>query len=226
LSGGVSKLGDTERALDIFAPRTPAHAGVTFLHCVTAYPAPAEDYNLRLVPNLAALFGVPSGVSDHSRDPALVPTLAAALGAVMIEKHITMANAGDGLDDPVALEPRQFAEMVASVRRATRDATPTATKERLAAAYGRDTINAVLGDGVKRLAPAEKANYGRTNRSLHYMRSLKKGAALSPNDIAPLRTEKVLTPGLSPEHLGAILGATLARDVSDGAGVVWEDLLR
>jgi sialic acid synthase SpsE len=233
LSGGVSKLGDIERALDIFSPHTPAHSGVTLLHCVTAYPAPAEDYNLRLVPNLAALLGVPCGVSDHSRDPVLVPTLAASLGAVMIEKHITMANAGDGLDDPVALEPQQFAEMVASVREVARssehnsllDTPKWDTIAHLTKIYGWPTVNAVLGDGVKRLAPAEKANYGRTNRSLHYMRAIKKGAALSPDDIAPLRTEKVLTPGLSPEHLGAILGATLARDVSDGAGVVWADVV-
>jgi sialic acid synthase SpsE len=84
----------------------------------------------------------------------------------------------------------------------------------------------VLGDGVKHLAPAEEANYGRTNRSLHYLHSIKKGTALSHGDIAPLRTEKVLRPGLGPEHLGTVLGATLVRDVSDGAGVLWGDLLR
>ena len=229
LSSGVSKLGDMERALAVFADSAPP----TLLHCVTAYPAPAEDYNVRLVQNLAALLGVPCGVSDHSRDPVLVPTLAASLGAVMIEKHITLANAGDGLDDPVALEPQEFAKMVASVREVGRlrekeglfDTPKLDTIMRLSKIYGWPTVKAVLGDGVKRLAPAEKANYGRTNRSLHYLRALKKGTALSPDDIAPLRTEKVLTPGLGPEHLGAVLGATLARNVRDGAGVVWGDLL-
>jgi sialic acid synthase SpsE len=231
-SGGVSKLGDMEKALEIFALSTPQPL-ITFLHCVTAYPAPAEDYNLHLIPNLAALYGVPCGVSDHSRDPVLVPTLAAALGAVRIEQQITLAKAGDGLDDPVALEPQEFAQMVASVREVGRkiehqallDTPKWDTIERLTKIYGWHTVSAVLGDGVKRLAPSEKANYGRTNRSLHYLRALKKGAPLGAGDIAPLRTEKVLNPGLGPEHLKTVLGAILARDVKDGAGVVWEDII-
>ena len=82
-----------------------------------------------------------------------------------------------------------------------------------------------MGDGVKRLAPAEEANYGRTNRSLHFMRSMKKGEVIGEGDVAVLRTEKVLTPGISPEYLDDVIGKNLAGDVEDGAGVQFSDLL-
>ncbi|MFP4430821.1 MAG: N-acetylneuraminate synthase family protein, partial [Spirochaetaceae bacterium] len=99
-STGVSTLGDIETALGAVAPQPAA-----ILHCVTAYPAPPEEYNLRLVGALASIFGHPVGVSDHSLDPILIPTVAAALGAVCLEKHFTLERSGGGLDDPIALEP-------------------------------------------------------------------------------------------------------------------------
>jgi sialic acid synthase SpsE len=196
LSTGVSTLADSEKALACL-PAAPV-----LLHCVTAYPAPPADYNLRLIPHLAALFAVPVGVSDHSLDPTLIPTLAVAMGAVMLEKHITLSRTTSGLDDPVALEPHHFAAMVTAVRQ----------------------TEAALGDGAKRLAPSEKENYPRTNRSLHYMRDIKVGTVLEAGDIGVLRTEKVLSVGLSPEFLDKILGSRLTRDVCDGAGVVWSDV--
>jgi sialic acid synthase SpsE len=91
--------------------------------------------------------------------------------------------------------------------------------------YGERKVRAVLGDGVKRLAPSEKANYARTNRSIHFLRSMKKGERIGERDIALLRTEKVLNPGLGPEFLERAIGSVLARDVQDGAGLEWEDLL-
>jgi sialic acid synthase SpsE len=227
LSSGVSRLSDIEQALVILTPPgSPGghHGTPTLLHCVTAYPAPEGDYNLAVLPHLAALFGVGVGVSDHSLDPVLVPTLAVTQGAVMLEKHITLSRAASGLDDPVALEPPGFAAMVTSVRRAEGEGRTT-TLERLRAAYGRERVAAVLGDGVKRLAPSEAANYGRTNRSLHYLRALPAGHTLAPGDVAVLRTEKVLTPGLSPEHLPTVMGAALKRAVDNGAGVAWGDVV-
>jgi len=111
LSSGVSRLSDIERALERF-PRED----VCLLHCVTAYPAPPEDYNLRVLGSLAAVFGVSVGVSDHSLDPVLVPALAVAEGAVAVEKHFCLSRDDDGLDDPVALPPGDFARMVRAVR--------------------------------------------------------------------------------------------------------------
>lgn len=220
LSSGVSTLADIERALE----RTARAKERILLHCVTSYPAPEEDYNLRVLESLAAVFGVKTGVSDHSLDPLLVPVLSVASGGVCIEKHITLSKTGTGLDDPVALTPAQFALMVRAVRKAE-----TQTKEEIVrgmeAEYGKDRVRVVLGDGIKRLAPSEKANYARTNRSIHFLRAMKKGERIAERDIALLRTEKVLNPGLGPEFLHIATGSVLARDAENGAGLVWEDLL-
>lgn len=249
LSSGVSTLADIEGALKILAAeelalgsdpiesgdgsyRCPSLQGVTLLHCITAYPAPAEEYNLRVLQNLAGIFGVEVGVSDHSLDPQLVPVLAAACGARFIEKHITLSRETDGLDDPVALEPQQFAQMVAQVRRMERPIKNYGCQcgssliiEEMDEKYGRETVQAVLGTGIKRLAPSEQANYGRTNRSVHVLRDMKQGEILTEDAVAILRTEKVLEPGLEPKHLPSITGAVLKQDIASGQGVQWQHLI-
>lgn len=228
LSSGVSRLADIETALGIIGTKD-----VTLLHCVTSYPAPPSDYNVRLVETLHNVFGVDCGISDHSTDPVLVPALAVAMGAVMIEKHITLSKEDGGLDDKVALNPEQFALMTHAVRQAQammehygKERGREEIIKQLCGEYGQDTVMATLGDGVKRLAPSESENYGRTNRSLHYMRAMHKGETVKACDIAVLRTEKVLTPGISPAYLDTVTGAVLSRDAADGSGVVWEDFIQ
>lgn len=257
LSSGVSRLGDIERAVDMLegdrretvsvsAPGSPADSGtaegrealppLTLLHCITSYPAPETEYNVRCVDTLRRVFGLPTGISDHSLDPVLIPVLTTALGGQMIEKHITLSRKTDGLDDPVALEPEQFAQMVqavhqtqAVIRKCEKDGCPQAAPSeifrQMADQYGKDMVAAALGSGVKRLAASERANYGRTNRSLHYMRAMKKGERIGEGDVSVLRTEKVLTPGISPEYARLVIGCVLTRDVAAGAGVDWEDVL-
>ncbi|WP_191014591.1 N-acetylneuraminate synthase family protein [Treponema zioleckii] len=222
VSSGVSKLRDIENALSILGTD-----GVTLLHCITFYPAPEEEYNLNLIPNLSKIFGVPCGVSDHSLDPVLVPSLAAAVGGEMIEKHITLSRKTDGLDDPVALEGEQFALMTHCIRQC----------EAVFRQYGKengkdyiirqlkeeyeDRVEKCLGNGIKKLAPAEEANYGRTNRSLHFMHSMKAGEIVQIKDIGVLRTEKILTPGISPEFLDEVIGKRLTKEVKSGEGVLF-----
>ena len=227
LSSGVSKLEDIQKAIDIVGKD-----GVSLLHCITSYPAPEDEYNLKVITSLAGLFGIECGVSDHSLDPILVPVLSIACGGNIIEKHITLSRQTMGLDDPVALEPEQFALMVhtvhqteATFRHYGAEVGMQRTIEQLSEQFGHDKVLAVLGDGVKKLAPAEEANYGRTNRSLHFMRAMKAGEVIEKNDVAVLRTEKVLSPGISPEFLDEVIGKTLACDVEDGAGVLKENLL-
>jgi sialic acid synthase SpsE len=217
LSSGVSTLGDIERALEIVGERS------ILMHCLTAYPAPEEEYNLRLIPNLAALLGVPVGLSDHSMDPVLVPAVAAALGARCLEKHLTLSRETSGLDDPIAVEPASFHAMVEAVRRAEADGKEEGLR-RLAGVHGEARIRAVLGDGVKRLAPAERANYGRTNRSIHALTAIRRGETYGPHNTAILRTEKLLRPGLGPDVYEMLQGRRAARDVPAGEGVTWEDL--
>jgi sialic acid synthase SpsE len=217
LSSGVSTLGDIEEALGFF----PAEK-VCLLHCVTAYPAPERDYNLRVLGSLAAVFGVSVGVSDHSLDPELVPGLAAALGAAVVEKHFCLSRSDPGLDDPIALPPEDFARTVRAVRRAS--VLGTAEVEAIVRERGAALTEAILGDGVKRLAPSEAANYNRTNRSIHALRDISAGRTITAADIAVLRTEKVLRPGLPPCWEPRIIGRRAAQDIPAGEGVRFEDI--
>lgn len=261
LSSGVSTLGDIEKAIAILTggkkpgneEKDMALPPLTLLHCITFYPAPEDEYNVRCVDTLQKIFGIPSGISDHSLDPVLVPVLASAMGGSMVEKHITLSKKTDGLDDPVALEADQFSQMVNALRqteaifgrfgkdfaaggnsiqnaRLLSDGTILSTSQaeiirQMEMQYGEEKVSRVLGTGVKKLAPIEIQNYGRTNRSLHYTSSFEKGHKIGSKDIAVLRTEKVLTPGIPPEFLETVTGCVLQKDVTSGSGVAWEDLL-
>jgi sialic acid synthase SpsE len=213
-------LSDIEQALE-HLPRLKGR--LALLHCVTAYPAPETDYNLRILPMLSGLLGLAVGVSDHSLDPVLVPALSVACGGSIVEKHFCMSRGDKGLDDPIALEPDGFAEMVRAVRLA--ETTPaTETVAGLRERYGSDTVEAVLGSGRKELAPSEKSNYLRTNRSIHARRPIAKGEVLEPGNLAVLRTEKILRSGIHPRYLVIVAGRKAARDIPDGEGVEWEDV--
>lgn len=219
LSTGVSTLADIERALGIVDGN---RSGV--LHCVTAYPAPEEEYNLRVIANLANTFGVPAGISDHSQDPVLVPGAAVALGARAVEKHLTLSRGDGGLDDPIALEPGDFAVMVEWIRAAA-DRPAEESRAELVARYGTERMERVLGDGVKRLAPAEAGNYGRSNRSIIATADIAAGEPVGTHNAAILRSEKNLEPGLSPFHWADIDGARAAAAIPDGTGIRWQHLL-
>jgi sialic acid synthase SpsE len=217
LSSGVSTLGDIERAVARFS------SPLALLHCVTAYPAPEEDYNLRLLSSLASLLGLPVGVSDHSLDPVLVPALSVAGGGIVVEKHIRLSRSEGGLDDPIALEPPSFSRMTKAVR-AAQARSPAETLAALRDSHGSSRVEAVLGDGAKRLAPSERENYGRTNRSIHALVAVARGETLSSDRMAILRTEKVLNPGLEPYLLPLLIGRVARRDIASGQGIAWEDV--
>jgi sialic acid synthase SpsE len=87
-------------------------------------------------------------------------------------------------------------------------------------------VEAVLGDGVKRLAPSERANYERTNRSIHALRDIAPGEIVRAEDFAVLRTEKILRPGLHPSWEKKLAGKQTTRFIPSGEGIVAEDLLR
>ncbi len=219
VSSGVSLLADIERALAI-----TGRERTVLLHCITAYPAPEEEYNVSVIDSLCRVFGVPVGLSDHSKDPVLVPALAVAHGACVVEKHFTLTREGAGLDDPIALEPADFKAMVDAIRQAEAEG-PRRTVKRLEKARGLARVRAVAGSGVKQLAPSERANYSRTNRSIHAVHQIAEGARIEGGDVAILRTEKVLRPGIGPEHLALVIGATAKRSVPDGEGIEWADIV-
>jgi sialic acid synthase SpsE len=221
LSSGVSTLGDIERALLITGRRRSL-----LMHCITSYPAPEEEYNVAVLETLARAFGIPMGLSDHSLDAVLVPTLAVLHGACAVEKHFTLSRDGTGLDDPIALEPADFKRMVRAIREAEAEAVaPGKTLAALESSYGTGRLSAVVGNGIKELAAAERPNYGRTNRSLHALRAIPAGSVITAADVGVLRTEKVLRPGLAPEHWDTVVGAVAQRSVPDGEGIEWADVI-
>jgi sialic acid synthase SpsE len=219
LSSGVSLLSDIEEAVSILKPSV----NVCLLHCVTSYPAPETDYNLRVLPNLSAIFGVPAGVSDHSGDPALVPALAVSMGAAVIEKHFCLSRTDPGLDDPIALPPDEFSQMTMAIRHAA-EIGPEETIAEYSRERGEALVQQVLGNGVKELAPSEKANYRHTNRSIHAMRDIQKGDVLKKGDYACLRTEKNLRPGLEPCWEKALEGRAARNFIPAGEGIRFEDV--
>ena len=223
LSTGVSKLGDIEEALSIFGENSTATGSLCLLHCVTAYPAPERDYNLRVLENLASIFGVSVGISDHSLDPCLIPALGTAMGASVIEKHFCLSRTDPGLDDPIALPPADFVRMVQAVRRAEKETRET-TLEAMCDEYSSDFVESVLGDGIKRLAPSELANYERTNRSIHALRDIAEGELIREDMFASLRTEKILRPGLPPSWEEQIIGRKARTFIPAGEGIRFEDI--
>ncbi|GMO24380.1 MAG: N-acetylneuraminate synthase family protein [Termitinemataceae bacterium] len=226
LSTGVSKLSDIETALSYFECRSAAGLAaknVYLLHCITAYPAPEEQYNLNVMRNLTNIFGVPCGVSDHSLDPVLVPLLSLACGGCVIEKHFCLSRTDDGIDDKVALDPKDFSKMVSAVR----DVQHKTENEILIIAqgeYSKKKVAAVLGTGIKNLASAEAENYTRTNRSVHALIEIKTGSLITKENSAILRTEKVLRPGMPPIFYDKILGKSARSDIPAGEGIRFCDV--
>jgi len=246
LSTGVSKLGDIEQAVTVIGtgdhslksrgtsrkhhcspnddpdPRSLIPSPC-LLHCVTAYPAPETDYNLRVLQSLQQVFGVSVGVSDHSLDPCLVPSLAVCQGAAVIEKHFCLSRKDPGLDDPIALPPGEFSSMVKAINRAaitdTKETIDFYSRER-----GTSFVEAVLGNGLKTLAPSEQDNYERTNRSIHALIDIQPGETIKPEHFAVLRTEKNLRPGLPPSWADRICGRTARQFIPAGEGIRFEDI--
>lgn len=234
LSTGVSLARDIERALQLIRSVRSSTAPIILLHCRSLYPLPENQANLYSIPLMSKQFNLPVGFSDHSTDPILLPSLAIALGAVMVEKHLTLDNDAGGLDDSIALNPEKFALMTRAMRRfggEGRSHTSTDAKKTLKHAidelspeYGLERIVNALGDNSLGMAPDEEIHYHRTNRSIHAIGALPKDTILTPENTAILRTEKCLRPGIKPKHRRKVYGRRLCRDISSGDGITWDDL--
>lgn len=195
LSSGMGDLDEVEAAAACI--RANGDPPTAWLHCVTSYPAPVEQSNLRAIDSLRLALGGPVGMSDHS--PGLTITLAAvARGAQVIEKHLTLDRSLPGPDHLASIEPGDFAELVRQVR----------------------LVESALGDGVKRPAPCEREIALVARRSLVAARDLPAGHVLTAGDLGVKRPGE----GIPPPRFAELVGRRLALPLRADQLVAWSDL--
>ena len=225
LSTGVSRLSDIEGAIEA-VHSVSCNLPLAILHCITSYPAPENEYNVSLIENLGNILGIPVGLSDHSLHPFFIPALSLAFSSSIIEKHICQSRNEKGLDDKIALEPNDFKLMCGTIREVEGKSRQEIIDYLMKKDIKEKSIFDAIGNGVKILAPSELQNYERTNRSIHYVHDMKRGTPIKKEDICIVRTEKVLTVGLSPSMYYVALDSVLQRDVKAGEGVQFDDIIQ
>ncbi len=192
ISTGIATLSDIEEAVN--ACRKVGNDQIVLLKCVSAYPTPLEDVNLRTIPNMAETFGCPVGLSDHTLGIS-VPIAAVALGARVIEKHFILSKNIDSPDREFSLTPDEFKEMVKAVREVEK-------------ALGKVTYE--LTEKMKR--SREFA------RSLFVVKDMKKGEVFTEENVRSIRPGY----GLHPKYLKDILGRRARKDIEKGTPLSWD----
>jgi N-acetylneuraminate synthase len=189
ISTGMADALEIQEAIDT------AHEGgckeLAVLHCVSGYPAPAEDYNLRTIPDMIERFGLVTGLSDHTLDNTTAIT-SVAMGACIIEKHFTLDRAGGGPDDSFSLEPNELAAL-------RRDST-TAWRAMGQVDYGRKS--------------SEQGN-AQFRRSLYFVKDLKAGDVITIDAVRSVRPGF----GMAPKYLNQIIGKRTLKDVQANTAI-------
>ena len=192
LATGIARLADIELALRTC--REEGNEQVILLKCCSAYPTPYEDVNLRTIPNMRETFDCVCGLSDHTMGTA-VASAAVALGAKMVEKHLTLKRSDGGADAAFSMEPREFQEMVDNIRI-------------LEKALGKVTYE--LSDKQKR----EREH----SRSLFVARDMKAGEVFTPENLRSVRPAD----GLHTMYYEQLLGKRITRDARLGTPMSWD----
>lgn len=192
ISTGMANAEEIQEAID--AAREGGCKELAILHCVSGYPAPAEDYNLRTVPDMMRRFGLVTGLSDHTLDNTTA-IASVVLGASIIEKHFTLNRDGGGPDDSFSLEP---AELLALCR---------------------DSKNAwsALGEVNYGRKASEQSNV-KFRRSLYFVKNHQQGDVIDKDSVKSVRPGY----GLCPKHLSRIIGKKLNSAVEQNTPVTFE----
>ena len=173
---------------------------VTLLHCNSAYPTPISDANLSSIPYLMKNFNVKCGYSDHTMSTT-IPALAVALGASVVEKHITMNRNLNGPDHSFALEPNELKEMVINIREAEH----------------------AMGDGhqlMKHNRTISEQTMKYASRSIYASKALKKGDVVSEDNV----TTKRPCAGIPAINYYKIMGATISGAIESDCALQWKDI--
>lgn len=195
MSTGMCTMEEIRTALDVLEQNGAGQ--ISLLHCNTEYPTPFEDVNLRAMQTMEETFGKPVGYSDHTVGIE-VPVAAAAMGAVIIEKHYTLDKNMEGPDHKASLNPKELKEMVTAVR----------------------NIEKAMGDGVKTPSPSEKKNIDIARKSIVARKAIKKGDILTEDNLAAKRPGS----GISPMRWFDVLGRVAKKDYEADEMIIFEDL--
>ena len=196
ISTGMADAEEIAEAIE--AAREGGCKELAILHCVSGYPAPAADYNLRTITDMVERFGLVTGLSDHTLDNTTAIT-SVALGASIIEKHFTLDRSGGGPDDSFSLEP---AELTALCRD-----SKTAWQALGSVNYGRKS--------------SEQGN-AQFRRSLYFVKDMKAGDVITEEAVRSVRPGF----GLAPKYLEGVIGKRLAKDVSFGQATDWSHIIK
>ncbi len=195
LSTGMATMGEIERALETL--RRGGSGPVALLHCVAIYPCPPGELNLRNIPMLASAFGVPVGFSDHTM--GIAASLAAvALGACILEKHLTVAKDLEGWDHAISADPAELSAIVS----------------------GSATVFEALGRSERVVGAIELEKRKAFRRRAVVRRGLTRGTRLTAEDLEFKRPGT----GISPDEVGRAVGRVLSRDVGAEEELEWSDL--
>ena len=186
ISTGATELKEIDELVEVFL--NTGNQNLTLLVCTSAYPAIPQDANLRRITELQSRYNLPVGVSDHTLSLS-VPLIAIALGARVIEKHLTLSRGDGGADAEFSLEPREFKSLVSN---------------------GNDGLNS-LGAGDWNLRESEHESR-RLRRSLFIVRDVNAGEEITLENLKPLRPGD----GESPKHFENLIGMKFTADYKMG----------
>ena len=192
VSTGMANLVEIGEA--VAAARRGDCRELILLHCVSGYPTPAGEANLRTIPDLARAFGTVTGLSDHTLGMG-VAVASVALGASVIEKHVTLRRADGGPDSAFSLEPAELAALCAACRDA----------------------HSALGE-IRYGGKASEAGNVQYRRSLYAVADIAAGERLTERNVRSIRPGF----GLAPKHLPEILGRPAARAIARGTPIAWD----
>ena len=196
MSTGMATRAEIAEALA--TARAAGAQDLALLKCTSAYPSPPETMNLRTIADLAATFGVPAGLSDHTLGVA-GPVAAVALGACIVEKHFTLSRSVPGPDSAFSLEPQEFRQMVDAIR------------------VAESALGAVHYGATER----EEASRC-FRRSLFVVEEVKEGEIFTAQNVRSIRPGS----GLHTRHLEEVLGQRAAQDIARGTPMSFDLLAR
>lgn len=192
ISTGMADAEEIQEAIE--TAREAGCKDLAVLHCVSGYPAPAEDYNLHTITDMIKRFGLVTGLSDHTIENTTA-IASVALGASIIEKHFTLNRNGGGPDDSFSLEPAEMAELCKGVKTAWHS----------------------LGKVDYSRKSSEQGNV-KFRRSLYFVRDLKAGEVVTSESIRSVRPGF----GLMPREVDRVINLRVIKDIKAGTPVKWE----